>query len=137
MSKYIIDTDDVIGYTPKYAMLFGDGYMIQPLDYLDELNSDYINDHYGELQDVAYQKGLDDAWEAVKKIYLDGVCKMISGENFNSYIKTHSASEAIEMIKANDHKKVKSDIQMMIDCLMSETGMTAVEIAERLKEMSK
>ena len=58
--KYIIDSDDVIGYTPKYAMLFGDGYMIQPLEDLEELNSDYINEHYGDLQDTAYKKGFED-----------------------------------------------------------------------------
>ena len=58
--KYIIESNDVIGYTPKYAMLFGDGYMIQPLEDLEELNSDYINEHYGSLQDEAYQRGLED-----------------------------------------------------------------------------
>ena len=67
--KYIIESNDVIGYTPKYAMLFGDGYMIQPLEDLEELNSDYINEHYGELQDEAYQRGLEDAWEAAKKLF--------------------------------------------------------------------
>ena len=57
--KYIIESNDVIGYTPKYAMLFGDGYMIQPLEDLDVLNSDYINEHYGDLQDTAYQRGFE------------------------------------------------------------------------------
>ena len=67
--KYIIESNDVIGYTPKYAMLFGDGYMIQPLEDLEELNSDYINEHYGQMQDEAYQRGLEDAWEAAKKLF--------------------------------------------------------------------
>lgn len=58
--KYIIESNDVIGYTPKYAMLFGDGYMIQPLEDLEELNSDYINEHFGDLQDEAYKRGFED-----------------------------------------------------------------------------
>ena len=58
--KYIIESNDVIGYTPKYAMLFGDGYMIQPLEDLEVLNSDYINEHFGDLQDTEYQRGLED-----------------------------------------------------------------------------
>ena len=58
--KYIIESNDVIGYTPKYAMLFGDGYMIQPLEDLEELTADYINEHFGDLQDTAYQKGFED-----------------------------------------------------------------------------
>lgn len=59
---------------------------------IEELNSDYINEHFGELQDTAYQRGLedgkkafdlldaergseyrrglDDAWKAARKIVL-------------------------------------------------------------------
>ena len=63
--KYIIESNDVIGYTPKYAMLFGDGYMIQPLEDLEVLNSDYINEHFSDLQDTAYQKGFEDGrWKS-------------------------------------------------------------------------
>ena len=84
--KYIIESNDVIGYTPKYAMLFGDGYMIQPLEDLEELNSDYINKHFGDLQEQAYQKGLEDGRKESRTISLcdtclyeydgTGVCKM-------------------------------------------------------------
>ena len=30
------------------------------IQYLEELNSDYINEHFGSLQDDAYQKGFED-----------------------------------------------------------------------------
>lgn len=30
------------------------------VNYLEELNSDYINEHFGDLQDTAYKKGLHD-----------------------------------------------------------------------------
>ena len=72
--KYIIESNDVIGYTPKYAMLFGDGYMIQPLEDLEELNSDYINEHFGSLQDDAYKRGLEDG-KAVNDKGCEG-CKL-------------------------------------------------------------
>ena len=48
---------------------------------IEELNSDYINEHYGELQDDAYKRGYKDgrnigikdgmceAWEAAKKLF--------------------------------------------------------------------
>ena len=57
--KYIIESNDVIGYAPKYAMLFGDGYMIQPLEDLEELTADYVNEHFGILQDDAYNAGFE------------------------------------------------------------------------------
>ena len=30
------------------------------VDELEELNSDYINEHFSDLQDTAYQKGLEE-----------------------------------------------------------------------------
>ena len=30
------------------------------INYLEELNSDYINEHFSDLQDTAYQKGFED-----------------------------------------------------------------------------
>lgn len=42
------------------------------LDSLDRLDSDYINEHFGELQDEAYNQGLNDGrnevWELSKRI---------------------------------------------------------------------
>ena len=34
---------------------------------LEELNSDYINEHFGDLQDTAYQKGINDGSLDVKQ----------------------------------------------------------------------
>ena len=64
------------------------------MEYLEELNADYVNEHYGDLQDEAYQRGLeegkkatfaliadasdaeyqrglDDAWEVAKKVVIN------------------------------------------------------------------
>ena len=74
MSKYIIDTGDYL-FTTDGVLVVGFDCDNKPatfynsLDNLEELNSDYINEHYGELQDEAYQQGLNDAWEAAKKLF--------------------------------------------------------------------
>ena len=39
------------------------------IEYFEELNADYVNEHYGDLQDTAYQKGFE-----------DGVTKRIDGD---------------------------------------------------------
>ena len=36
---------------------------------LEELNADYINEHFGELQDTAYQRGLEDGYRKAMKDY--------------------------------------------------------------------
>lgn len=46
------------------------------LDSLDRLDSTYINEHFGALQDEAYNQGLNDAWELAKQI-LYGVDKQL------------------------------------------------------------
>ena len=72
MSKYIIDTETWANlFEVQRVGVYGIGNDIVTdektvwsrmfsLDELEELNSDYINEHYGELQDEAYQRGLED-----------------------------------------------------------------------------
>lgn len=62
MSKYIIEADErseliqVISVMPNGTVYTNE----KSIDELEELNSDYINEHYGDLQDTAYQRGLED-----------------------------------------------------------------------------
>lgn len=92
MSKYIIELDydlqRVVGVGVKQGTVWVKDYDV---DDLEELCADYINEHYGQLQDEAYkrgleegkkatwelvadasnaeyQKGLNDAWECARKI---------------------------------------------------------------------
>ena len=146
MSKYIIELDE--NAKKVVAISLEDGIMWTnetEVENLEELNSDYINEHYGQLQDEAYkrgindgsldvkqrvegayqrgleegkkatwelvadasnaeyQKGLNDAWECARKLYLNGACKDLFGEYFNTFIKNHTAQEAIEKLKAHTH----------------------------------
>ena len=59
--------------------------------------------------DEAYQRGLDDAWECTRKLYLNGACKDLFGEYFNTFIKNHTAQEAIEKLKAYEAEQGHSD----------------------------
>lgn len=67
MSKYIIELDDRIKLVTSVGVT-ENGVVYTTSDYvhnLEELNSDYINEHFGELQDEAYQRGLEDGkWKA-------------------------------------------------------------------------
>ena len=38
------------------------------LDKLEPLTAEYVNEHFGSLQDDAYNKGLEDAWELARKM---------------------------------------------------------------------
>ena len=66
--KYIIELEDDI----KYLIINGKAdnrcyTLVQPVAELEVLNSDYINEHYGGLQDEAYKQGYADAekiWRA-------------------------------------------------------------------------
>ncbi len=72
MSKYIIEIEekplcvfdkDTQTYFPRLWRVKGFNSLVfdeEGLSRLDELNSDYINKHYGNLQDDAYQRGLED-----------------------------------------------------------------------------
>ena len=67
MSKYIIELEDDI----KYLIINGRAdnrcyTLVRPVAELEVLNSDYINEHYGELQDEAYQRGYEDGKKSVE-----------------------------------------------------------------------
>ena len=84
MSKYIVDTDD---FEPMFKVdsigVFGIGKSvtdntedhswsrIKSLEDFEELNSDYINEHYGELQETAYQRGLEEGKKATWELVAD------------------------------------------------------------------
>ena len=57
--KYIIDIPDGIKWGVVTCRTEG-GFYTRDFDFLEELNSDYINEHFSDLQDDAYQKGLED-----------------------------------------------------------------------------
>ena len=166
--KYIIESNDVIGYTPKYAMLFGDGYMIQPLEDLEELTADYINEHFGDLQDdaynkgyaqcqddygdalkhakdTAYKRGLDDAWEAARKISvieLNGgltgkeLMKIYGTMDIHKIYDDNTASEAIDKLKAYEEKqKAEDEIDKKITGFLDCNSYTIDEVFNRLKRM--
>jgi hypothetical protein len=83
-------------------------------DQLEELNSDYINENFGDLQDTAYQRGLDDAWEAARKVALNtkdgGLSIEKLGEIFDRYtlqqvLKDYTAKQTIEKLKVYEEKQ--------------------------------
>lgn len=96
---------------------------------LEELNSDYINEHFGDLQDTAYQRGLEDAWEAARKII-----EMTSPpywEVFNEYKEDLfgkiTATEAIEKLKAYEEKQKADEDVKRGDILQNKTnGLTYI-----------
>lgn len=68
--KYVIDLPDDAQYILINGASENHCYTrVEQVDDLEELNSDYINEHYGELQDEAYQKGFEDG-----KKYLANGC---------------------------------------------------------------
>ena len=68
MSKYIIEIQDDVQYVLLNGKADNKYYTaVRPVAELEVLNSDYINEHYGELQDEAYQKGFEDGKNSIDK----------------------------------------------------------------------
>lgn len=135
MSKYIIDIPDSVKKIVYFHV--GNANAIWTtsniLDDLEELNSDYINEHYGVLQDEAYQRGLDEAWEAARKISLmspDEIEKVFPGAaKYNRYNLGYSGVEAIEKLKAYEEKqKAEDDIKLGDELEHTVSGYTSKAI---------
>jgi len=70
--KYVIEIKPEYEDTTKGIMVLGardSNLYVDTLavENLEELNSDYINEHYGQLQDEAYKRGLQDGKGAIHK----------------------------------------------------------------------
>jgi len=76
--------------------------------------------------DMAYQKGLSDAWDAAKKIASDNAGRNYSifGQHFTAEIlNTHSASEALEEIRAYEQAQKEKEEQEEKDSVTTEEVM--------------
>ena len=122
MSKYIIEIKPEYEDSFKGVMILGarDSNLFVDtvnVDDLEELNSDYINEHFGDLQDTAYQKGLEEGkkaiWEAVRKVshLPEGVVRDLFADCYSSvctvlqvFLK-YEGSEVIEKLKAYEEKQ--------------------------------
>lgn len=134
MSKYIIDIPDNVKKIVYFHL--GNANAIwttsNDLDDLEQLNSDYINENFGELQDQAYHKGLvegnnigykngvkdgqNEAWECAKKLFSTmsetEIEKVFPTEwnngGFNALINLQP-QEAIAKLKAYEEKQEADD----------------------------
>jgi hypothetical protein len=128
MSKYVIELDEDVKILQSISVTqHGNAYTnTNWVANLEELNSDYINEHYGELQDEAYKRGYEegrkvgikdgmcDAWEAARKIFVDtahggvtlGALQEIFGTKvYTCIMQDNTAQEAIDKIKAYENKQ--------------------------------
>ena len=120
MSKYVIDLRPDCKVVQEICESDGKVSIgAKSINYLEQLNSDYINEHFGDLQDTAYQRGLDDAWEAARKIVCDEgidmntLCTIFRRGCSDSVIRDYSAAEAIEKLKAYEEKQ-KADNKIKV-----------------------
>ena len=130
--KYIIEIPDDVQYVLLSGQTDNKYYTaVRPVAELEVLNSDYINEHYGELQDEAYQAGLNDAWEAAKKIFgheidggldIDELKKAFGSDVYCTadIIRTNTVEQAIAKLKAYEDKH--SDRIEVGDEVATETG---------------
>lgn len=91
-----------------------------------------------DASSAEYQRGLDDAWEAAKKIASNdaGQNYAIFGQNFASVIfNTFTVSEAIEELKACEEQKADDGIDEKITGFLERNNYTVDEVFNRLKRM--
>ena len=65
--KYVVDASDDVKKVMAMGVTHGGAIWTDTTDIenLEELNSDYINEHFGQLQDEAYKRGFEDGkWKS-------------------------------------------------------------------------
>lgn len=104
------------------------------LDMLDKLDSDYINDNFGELQDEAYEAGLRDAWELAITIehgLIKSELKEIFGMDNELYIvNEYTPQEAKAKIEAWEKSKEEITVGEVVEVNLSDTNFYGMYLGE-------
>ena len=152
MSKYIIEIAEEYEEYFKGVLICGiaDGKFAVDViarEDLEELNSDYINEHYGELQDEAYQVGLNDAWETARALVWDTSISEYetAGVKVESWdgetcevLRRYPAHEAVELLRTiNNSGQPKLDFQSDIDRFVENANKAITELAKKFVENMK
>ncbi len=150
--KYVIEIKPEYEDTTKGVMVLGareSNLYVDTLSIedLEELNSDYINKHYGELQDKAYQAGMSDAWGVARSLVWDtsiveyetaGVNVENWGDETCEVLRRYTAQEAAELLrKINNSGQPKLDFQSDIDRFVKTANEAITELAKRFAENIK
>ena len=114
---------------------------------VEELNSDYINENFGELQDEAYQAGLKDAWETARALVWDTSISEYetAGVKVDDWdgetcevLRRYPAHEAVELLRTiNNSGQPKLDFQSEIDRFVKNANEAITELAKRFAENIK
>lgn len=115
MSKYIIEIPDGTNYIVVTGRTDHSYFSTVKRVYeLEELNSDYINEHYGDLQDEAYKRGLEAAWNVARKLAMEtddggvsinALYEMFGTESMCMITKNNTVYDAIDKLKAYEDKQ--------------------------------
>ena len=138
--KYIVEASDDVKKVIALGVTHGGAIWTDTTDIenLEELNSDYINEHFGDLQDTIYkkglhdgeskcrycneyQRGLDDAWEAARKVTfnsddgglsIDELDEIFGCYSLQRVFRAYSAQQTIAKLKAYEEQKADDEIKV-------------------------
>ena len=118
MSKYILELKDDVQVVQKVGVTENGNAFVMNFykDQLEELNSDYINEHFGDLQDTAYQKGFEDGKAVNDKgcegceceTHKDGTCTMCSNNYMNLWTAKDDKIEVGDIVERYLNDKLDS-----------------------------
>jgi hypothetical protein len=134
--KYIIEIPDDVQYVLLNGKADNKCYTaVRPIADLEELNSDYINEHYGELQDEAYQAGLEDGWETARALVWDTSISeyKTAGVKVESWdgetcevLRRYPAHEAVELLRTIREHKDSDRIEVGDEVIWTTDNITLI-----------
>jgi hypothetical protein len=146
--KYVIDLPDDAQYILINGASENHCYTrVERVEDLEGLNSDYINEHYGQMQDEAYQAGLEDGWETARALVWDTSISEYetAGVKVESWdgetcevLRRYPAHEAVELLRTINHiGQPKLDFQSDIDRFVRNANEAITELAKKFVENMK
>ena len=150
--KYVIDLPD----DAQYILINGESEnhcytRVEQVDDLEELNSDYINEHFGSLQDEAYQRGINDgsldvkqrvegayqrglgdAWKLAEDVIYNrgNVLDILHCATVGAAFDKYSAEQAMDILRTYEYKQKEKDRIEVGDEVIAPCGKAVVTLIE-------
>ena len=128
MSKYIIDLrPDCKVVQQICASNENVSLGARSVELFDALTDDYVEENFKDLLEGEYQRGLDDAWEAAKKIAnmwtrignnellaIFGITERIGHSTIRALFEKQTANEAMLELEAYEEKQKQTDDEIKV-----------------------
>ena len=111
--KFVVEIKGIEGEFYRISEDWKDVTKEETLDKFDKLDCEYVNEYFGDLQDLAYEEGKEDAWSLARRIsgysqdsfHVCELIKIFNTRQRNTIYKDFTVNQAMARVEQYERNK--------------------------------